>query len=122
MGPLPAPSVLREYEDILPGTAERIMRVHESQTTQVAGREDRIVDAEILLNKRGQVWAGVLALVFAVAGIVFIARGNNIGGGIMFSMPVSMLVVSFLPARLRRRGDTLDTGSTAGVPESEPPG
>lgn len=67
-------------------------------------------------------WAGVLALVFAVAGIVFIARENNIGGGIMFSMPVSMLVVSFLPARLRRRGDTLDTGSTAGVPESEPPG
>lgn len=97
------------------------MRVHESQTTQVAGREDRIVDAEILLNKRGQVWAGMLALVFAAAGIVFIARGNNIGGGIMLSMPVTMLVVSFLPARLRRRGGSSETRSTAGMPESELP-
>lgn len=48
-GPLPEPSTLRAYDEIVPGAAERIIRVHESQTVRVADREDRIISAEIEL-------------------------------------------------------------------------
>lgn len=111
VGPLPAPSVLSAYDEIVPGAAERILRVHESQTVRVADREDRIVDAEIRLSGRGQMWAGFLALVCIVAGIWFISEGDNAGGGIMLGMPVLALVGSFLPSLRRRRAGG---GSAAG--------
>lgn len=98
-GPLPEPSTLRAYDEIVPGAAERIIRVHESQTVRVADREDRIISAEIELSRNGQGWAGFLALVCLAAAIVFIARGNNTGGGIMLGMPVLLLIGSFLPSR-----------------------
>ena len=72
--------------------------MHESQTVRVADREDRIVDAEIRLSGRGQMWAGFLALVCIVAGI-------------MLGMPVLALVGSFLPSLRRRRAGG---GSAAG--------
>lgn len=58
-------------------------------------------------------WAGFLASVCLVAAIVFIAKGNNTGGGIMFGMPVLLLIGSFLPSR---RGGG---GRRLGLPELE---
>lgn len=46
-GPLPPPSMLAQYEEILPGAAERILVLLESETAHRHGVELQCVNAEI---------------------------------------------------------------------------
>lgn len=99
MGPLPSARGLAEFEGFMPGLAERIVRITESQTVDVSAREDRLVDAEIATGKAGQGWAIFLSVICILAAIVFFAMGNNIAGGALLGMPLVMLIGSFIPKR-----------------------
>lgn len=83
----------------MPGLAERIVRITESQTVDASVREDKLVDAEISTGKTGQGWAIFLSMVCIIAAIVFFALGNNIAGGAFLGMPLVMLIGSFIPKR-----------------------
>lgn len=83
----------------MPGLAERIVRITESQTVDVSAREDKLVDAEIDTAKKGQGWAIFLATICIIASIVFFAVGNPIAGGAFLGMPLVMLIGSFIPKR-----------------------
>ncbi|ERF59124.1 hypothetical protein H639_01104 [Cutibacterium avidum TM16] len=98
-GPLPAPAVMQEYEQVAHGSADRIIRVHESQTVQVANREDRIVDAAIERDSDGQSFALLLSLVCIVLAAIFGFMGKTAMAGIMLGPPVVMLIGSFIPER-----------------------
>ena len=45
-GPLPPPAVLRQYDDVLPGSAERIMRMMEEQASHRFQAENRRIQIE----------------------------------------------------------------------------
>lgn len=98
VGPMADPETLASYEAVLPGMAERLLKVYESQTVQVSNREDQIVKNQHAIDQGGQAWAGVLALVCVLAGIPMLALGNIAGGGIILGMPVVLLVASFIPS------------------------
>ena len=98
---------MQEYEQVVHGSADRIIRVHESQTVQVANREDRIVDAQIDRDRDGQGWAGFLSLLCVAAGIVFGFTGRISAMAIVLGLPVVMLVGSFIP-RSGRQHDQSD--------------
>ena len=91
--------MLERYERVLPGAAERIVRVYEVQFVDASQRDDRIVNAELADGRRGQTWAIILALICIAASIVFFARGNLVAGGILLSPPVLLLIGSFLSRR-----------------------
>ena len=61
-GPLPHPSTLRAYEDIVPGAAGRILDMAEKQSEHRKGIEKSIVNNQIFLSKRGQIFAFIIAL------------------------------------------------------------
>ena len=93
---MPEPSVLREYNDVVPGAADRILRAFESATVQAADRDDRLADADISIRKTGAGWATFLLLACIAAAIVFFALGNNTAGTILLGAPVLISLVSIL--------------------------
>lgn len=93
------PATLAEYDSIVPGMAERLLRVYESQTVQVSDREDAIVKHHHQIDRIGQAWAGMLALICVLAAIPMLALGNIAGGSIILGMPIVVLIGSFLPKR-----------------------
>lgn len=86
--PMPEPSVLAEYERVLPGSAERILGAFESVTTKASERDDRITDATVWIRKTGAGWAYFLLLGMITASIVFFALGNPWAGGTLIGAPV----------------------------------
>jgi uncharacterized membrane protein len=68
-GPLPQPQVLAQYEDVIPGGAERIVKLAENQ---VRHRQS--------MESRGQIFTFLLALVVLAGGIGLVALGNSIEG------------------------------------------
>ena len=111
-GPLPPPEWLRQYEAVLPGVADRMMTVVESEVAnQHAGAEHcrnmerTLAGAGITLATRGQTGAQLLALAFLVAAVVLILSGHSVLGGVMGLADLVGIVASFTVALLRRRDD-----------------
>lgn len=98
-GPLPHPSHMREYEEILPGSAERILSMAETEQNHNAGMEKTIVDAQIGDMKRGK-WMGLGALLLLI-GLAFYAgmNENNILAGILLGTGVLGVVSNLVASK-----------------------
>jgi uncharacterized membrane protein len=93
-GPLPPPAILRGYEEVCPGSAQRILAMAEQQGDHRKKMEEKAVDAAVEEMRRGfsearsgQVCAVIVALSF-IAGGVYVAvigshpwQGALLGGG-----------------------------------------
>ncbi len=108
-GPLPPPEWLRQYEEVLPGIADRMMTLVESEVSNqhdAAAHHRRMqeeaVSAGITMAKRGQVVAALLGLSFLVAAVVLALTGNALLGGVIGLADLVGIVVSFTLGLSRR--------------------
>jgi uncharacterized membrane protein len=95
-GPLPAPSVLGQYEQILPGAAERILMMAETAATGEIRILEKQSDAEIEAAKRGQLLAAGLTVCAMIGSAGFFAVGNTVAGVAFLSLPLLLLIRSFI--------------------------
>lgn len=93
---MPEPATLREYDAVIPGSAERILRAYESVTVDASARDDRITDATIWVRKNGAGWAFFLLFVSVVASIAFFIGGNSYAGSAFLGAPVLLGLASML--------------------------
>lgn len=61
-GPLPPPEILQQYNEILPGAAERVFSLTEKQAAHRMNLENSIVQAQIRESSRGQTFALIIAV------------------------------------------------------------
>jgi len=87
-GPIVHPKHLREYEDILPGAAERIINMAEKQQCHEHEMEKTIVTKTLYIHK----WAmilGFFAFIILISIAVFVGmKGNNILAGMLLTTAV----------------------------------
>lgn len=72
-GPLPTPRLLNGYEEVLPGSAERIVQMAEREQEHRHGQEGRIVGGEIGLKFIGQgfAFASLILMIGLLAYMVY---------------------------------------------------
>ncbi len=104
-GPMPRPGDLQAYDDVVPGAAERILRIAESQTVDSSKRDDRIVDAEIASASASRKAAYTFTTFAFMLATFFFVRGSALAGCAFLGLPVLMLIRAFLPERSRRRSE-----------------
>lgn len=98
-GPLPHPTILREYEDILPGCAERILVMAEQEQIK---RHERIEkDSTTLLahSDRGQRFAFIICLVALSISGVLALTGHEVTASIIGGIDLVALSVVFVTGR-----------------------
>ncbi|MBY6239737.1 DUF2335 domain-containing protein [Methylosinus sp. Sm6] len=77
VGPLPPPAVLREFEDLLPGGAERLFDQFEKEAEHRRSCEKKQLDAAIADTRLGQFLAGLYAVcAFGVAAFAIYKEAN----------------------------------------------
>jgi uncharacterized membrane protein len=102
-GPLPSPRQLSGYEKVLPGSAERIMKMAEKEQDHRQGCENRLIGAEISLKHIGQGLA-FLALIVMIGLLGYMTWTGAAGpaatlGGVM----VAAVVGAFLAPKFFHR-------------------
>ena len=105
-GPLPPPSFLKQYEDALPGAADRILNLAEAQTNHRIKLEGRLVEGEIEDSKRsrderrlGQ-WLGfAICLVAILSGATISVLGQPYAGVLIGAVGLTPLVSTFITGR-----------------------
>lgn len=125
-GPLPPPSMLREYEEIVPGISHRMFRQVELQSEHRRGLENRHLDASIRRSSRGQHFALFIAVLGLLVGGFLIYKDKQLFGfGVLLS-GILPIVGAFLYSQYRqhreleRKWDSLDSGEGAVDPEADP--
>lgn len=62
-GPLPPANQFAQYEETLPGAADRILSLTEKEAEHRHKNEDAIVEKSMFLGDRGQIFAFILSLI-----------------------------------------------------------
>ena len=100
--PIPPPFVLREYEDILPGSADRLMTAAEEQSRHRQQLEKTVIGGDNRRAYIGQGMAFVVAVLFLVAAWHLISHGHPTAGTILGTVDIVGLVSVFILGQTRQ--------------------
>ena len=85
-GPLPPPQILEGYESVVPGAADRILRMAEAQSESRLQIERTIVTGDSRRAYLGIVAGFVLSMVVIGGGIYLIATGHDWAGACLIGL------------------------------------
>ena len=95
-GPLPPPETLREFNEIVPGAAERIIKMAEGQFEHRKELERKVIDSDIARSKWGQILGFFIAIFGITASGIISIYGNPIGGVVLGVGTLASLVGVFM--------------------------
>ncbi len=105
-GPLPHPDILKAYETISPGFANRIVEMAENETRHRHACENKALDADIGFNHKvfaeariGQVFAFLIGITAIVSGSYAAVHGAGFTGAFIGGGGVIGLVAVFIMGR-----------------------
>ena len=109
-GPIPPPDIIKGYEEVLPGAAERILSMAEKQSAHRQDMERIMVKSESRDSLLGVIFAFLLGFGCIIAAVIIAIMVPNIGGAIAASIfgvsGVGAIVGTFLRAtRLNQSGN-----------------
>ncbi len=79
VGTLPAPETLRRYDELIPGSAERIFLLTEDQASQRYELERATIKAEATRTYLALGTAAGIAALCVVLGFIIVVAGNEVG-------------------------------------------
>ncbi len=100
VGPLPPPAALAQFEQIIPGGAERILRMTEQEHAHRLSQEQEGLRAEVKDSRRGQWLGATIALSAIVGALVNAALGGPWQASVaLVGVPLLGVVQAFLRGR-----------------------
>ena len=70
-GPIPPPSILKEYEEMQPGAADRILKMAENQAEHRMELEKKAIGGQIKQSSRGQIFGLIIIILLIIAAFAF---------------------------------------------------
>lgn len=99
-GPMPHPKHLREYNDILPGAAERIVSMAERNLEHNIDMDRKVIEAEVADRKLGMyLGAGLFGLLIVGAFATLFVTTNPVVPGLFLGTAAIGGVVAFIKGR-----------------------
>jgi len=95
-GPLPHPEILRQFEQVSPGAAERIIKMAEEQSLHRRELEKKVIESDISQSKWGQRLGFVISMTGLVVSALVAIYGNPIAGTIIGVGTIASLVGVFM--------------------------
>lgn len=94
IGPLPHPDILRKYDDVLPGSAERIFQQFEEEGRARREIMRKLANNDIFLARAGLFGGLFLGVIMIVAGVL-IAHINALAGAGVIGTGVAAVLAAF---------------------------
>jgi uncharacterized membrane protein len=102
-GPLPPPEHLKQYDEVLPGLADRIVQMAEKQASHRHTMESQVVTAEIKRAYLGMGSGFIVAMLGLTIGGLLVYLEKTVVGSIFFGATLVSLVGVFVYGAHERR-------------------
>jgi len=104
-GPLPPPSILSGYNDVLENGAERLMKMAENQSTHRMKLEKHAIGEELKQSKIGQIFGFILAMVGMGIALTLALYGHDTVAGIFGTTTIVGLVTVFVIGKRNQKNE-----------------
>ena len=104
-GPLPAPEDFAAYEEVLPGSTDRIISMAEKSLDSRINNEKTIIETRLKQSGRGQILGFILALFFGLISLILALTDHEVLAGIIASGDIISLAVIFVLNREPNKKD-----------------
>lgn len=108
-GPIPHPSILAGYKELIPDAPERILRMAENEINHKIESENEIIKQSgirdkgvITLNKRSQFFAFILIMVLIAVGLFLSLKGHDAVGGVIYGTTIAGIATSFVVGKIKK--------------------
>jgi uncharacterized membrane protein len=101
-GPIPHPKILKQYNEIVPGSANRIIKMAEKQQSHRIYLEKAVINSDINMAKRGQNFGFIITIGLIIIGTGFVIMGIDIGAYASFISAAGFLIASFIGASKKK--------------------
>ncbi len=101
-GPIPPPEFLKQYDTIVPGAANRILQLAESQSSHRQQIEKVAVEHELALSRFGQRGALFIATLGIAAGAYIASRGQTVAGTGVIGGAIGAIAIAYLTGTFSR--------------------
>lgn len=99
--PFPPPAEMEAYEKLRPGFMDALVQAYSDQVHTRLEAEKKIVDAEIRLSHRGQIFAFVLLILILGSGIALICLGMDVKGFVLILGSALSIAALFITGQKR---------------------
>jgi uncharacterized membrane protein len=107
-GPVPPPAVLKQYNDLVPGSAARILDQAEKQTAHRIELEKLVTTSDIWRANWGLAAGFTVAMTAIVGGIALAFFGHEVSGGAIAGVAGAGLVSAFIYGTTVRKNERQD--------------
>ena len=111
-GPIPPPNIIRGYEEVLPGAADRIIAMAEKQSAHRQAMETKIIETESRDGFLGMVFAFSLSLLCIVAAVIIVylvpKEGGAFAGSLLGVTGIGSIIVTFINSTRSNRTRSKD--------------
>ncbi len=119
-GPIPHPEIIASYEQIVPGSGDRILAMSEQQQRHKMKVQEILVNAATQHEKLGM-WRGfILALAIIASGTLVILSGFSVAGFALVTGPAIAIAGVFLYDRHSSRSEPRTKPQDSEKPSSPP--
>ena len=101
-GPIAHPKHLREYEDILPGSADRIITMAEDTLKHQKGMQEQALLADIEDQRSGRRYGFAALLVLLICALITGLQGHAVLAGAFLTTAALGTVGSFINGKLKQ--------------------
>lgn len=98
-GPIAHPKHLREYEEILPGSADRIIKMAEGVVAHSARMQEKALDADIQDQKIGMRYGFAALLILIVCALITGLNGQTLIAGLFLGAGALGTIGTFVKGR-----------------------
>lgn len=102
-GPLPPPSVLSEYNQVVDNGAERILKMAENQSGHRIELEKLAIKEELKQSSNGQKYGFILAILGIISALVLALLGHDAVAGIFGTTTIIGLVAVFVIGKNKQK-------------------
>lgn len=102
-GPIPEASQLAKYENILPGAADRIIKLAENKSKHVNEMEQIYLNKSYYQQTLGKIFALIAVLTGMVCGTICILNDHLIGGLVIGGVPLVSIAAIFVGTKVTEK-------------------
>ena len=99
-GPIPPPNIIKGYEEVVPGSANRIIAMAEKQSEHRQEMERVMINAEARDSLLGVLFAFILGTLCIVASIIIVINvpesAGAISGALLGATGIGSIIVTFI--------------------------
>ncbi len=110
-GPLPPPDILRKYDEILVGAAERILVMAENQSKHRQKMESKVIGSDVWNSKLGLTFGFLLGLVGLLGSFYCILNDKVLPGGLLGAGTIVTLAGAFIYGSHQRKSERAQRSS-----------